>query len=155
MAAFRLSQERGVFGFECDIYTTSDNEIICLHDVTLDRTTDGSGKPGDFTLAELRKLDAGLWKNEKFKGERIPTLAEALTLAREGSEIYIDIKRADIPRLVEIVKAELQGDGGADRFSGRRRKYPAVARAVAGLPYVLGEEWEKEDGTLTPAHRRR
>ena len=100
MAAFRLSQERGVFGFECDIYTTSDNEIICLHDVTLDRTTDGSGKPGDFTLAELRKLDAGLWKNEKFKGERIPTLTEALTLAREGSEIYIDIKRADIPRLV-------------------------------------------------------
>jgi glycerophosphoryl diester phosphodiesterase len=152
MAAFRLSQERGVFGFECDIYTTSDNEIICLHDVTLDRTTDGSGKPGDFTLAELRKLDAGSWKNEKFAGERIPTLAEALTLAREGSEIYIDIKRADIPRLVEIVKAEPKATaerivflGGGESVQQLRKLLPDY-RAL----WVVGVK-QKEDGTLTPS----
>jgi len=152
MAAFRLSQERGVFGFECDIYTTSDNEIICLHDVTLDRTTDGSGKPGDFTLAELRKLDAGLWKNEKFKGERIPTLAEALTLAREGSEIYIDIKRADIPRLVEIVKAEPKATAERIVFLGGGGNIPQLRELLPDYRtyWVVGVR-EKEDGTLTPS----
>jgi glycerophosphoryl diester phosphodiesterase len=152
MAAFRLSQERGVFGFECDIYTTSDNEIICLHDVTLDRTTDGSGKPGDFTLAELRKLDAGLWKNEKFKGERIPTLAEALTLAREGSEIYIDIKRADIPRLVEIVKAEPKATADRIVFLGGGGNIPQLRELLPDYRtyWVVGVR-EKEDGTLTPS----
>ncbi|MDD2348385.1 MAG: glycerophosphodiester phosphodiesterase family protein [Kiritimatiellae bacterium] len=152
MAAFRLSQERGVFGFECDIYTTSDNEIICLHDVTLDRTTDGSGKPGDFTLAELRKLDAGLWKNEKFKGERIPTLTEALTLAREGSEIYIDIKRADIPRLVEIVKAEPKATAERIVFLGGGGNIPQLRELLPDYRtyWVVGVR-EKEDGTLTPS----
>ena len=152
MAAFRLSQERGVFGFECDIYTTSDNEIICLHDVTLDRTTDGSGKPGDFTLAELRKLDAGSWKNEKFAGERIPTLAEALTLAREGSEIYIDIKRADIPRLVEIVKAEPKATAERIVFLGGGGNIPQLRELLPDYRtyWVVGVR-EKEDGTLTPS----
>jgi glycerophosphoryl diester phosphodiesterase len=152
MAAFRLSQERGVFGFECDIYTTSDNEIICLHDVTLDRTTDGSGKPGDFTLAELRKLDAGSWKNEKFAGERIPTLAEALTLAREGSEIYIDIKRADIPRLVEIVKAEPKATAERIVFLGGGGNIPQLRKLLPDYRtyWVVGVR-QREDGTLTPS----
>ena len=152
MAAFRLSQERGVFGFECDIYMTADNEIICLHDLTLDRTTDGSGKPDAYTLAELRKLDAGSWKNARFAGERIPTLAEALTLAREGSEIYIDIKRADIPRLVEIVKAEPKATAERIVFLGGGGNIPQLRELLPDYRtyWVVGVR-EKEDGTLTPS----
>jgi glycerophosphoryl diester phosphodiesterase len=153
MAAFRLSRERGVFGFECDIYMTADNEIICLHDLTLDRTTDGSGKPDALTLAELKKLDAGSWKNARFAGERIPTLAEALALACEGREIYIDIKRGiDIPRLVEVVKAEPKATaerivflGGGESVQQLRKLLPDY-RAL----WVVGVK-QKEDGTLTPS----
>ncbi|MDD4442551.1 MAG: glycerophosphodiester phosphodiesterase family protein [Kiritimatiellae bacterium] len=153
MAAFRLSRERGVFGFECDIYMTADNEIICLHDLTLDRTTDGSGKPDALTLAELKKLDAGSWKNARFAGERIPTLAEALALACEGREIYIDIKRGiDIPRLVEVVKAEPKATaerivflGGGESVQQLRKLLPDY-RAL----WVVGVKL-KEDGTLTPS----
>ncbi|MDD2600274.1 MAG: glycerophosphodiester phosphodiesterase family protein, partial [Kiritimatiellae bacterium] len=73
MASFRLAVEHQTAGFELDVDLTSDNEIICLHDKTLERTTNGSGKPGDFTLDELKKLDAGSWKAPQFAGERIPT----------------------------------------------------------------------------------
>ncbi|SIT67998.1 glycerophosphodiester phosphodiesterase [Edaphobacillus lindanitolerans] len=59
MTAFRTSAELGVHGFEVDVYLTKDEEIIIFHDGDLSRTTDLRGKPGDYTLAELRKADFG------------------------------------------------------------------------------------------------
>ena len=108
LAAFRASIERGSDGFECDIYLTQDDEIICLHDSTAKRTAGLDVKPRDATLEELRALDAGSWKAPQFKGERIPTLTETLALAHDGFEIYVEIKSgAEImPRLVEAMKAE-------------------------------------------------
>lgn len=152
MAAFRLSRERGVFGFECDVYLTADNQIICLHDQTLDRTTDGSGKPGAYTLAELRKLDAGSWKNPRFAGERMPTLAEALTLAQEGKEIYIDTKGINIPRLVEVVKAEPKATAERIVFLAGGKSVKQLRELLPGyrVYWVVGVK-QKEDGTLTPS----
>ena len=152
MAAFRLSRERGVFGFECDIYMTADNEIICLHDVTLERTTDAKGKPGEFTLAELKKLDAGSWKGPQFAGERIPTLAEALALAQDGKEIYIDIKGGvNIPRLVEVVKAEPKATPKRIVFLGGTASIPPLRKLLPDYRtyWVVGVR-QKEDGALTP-----
>lgn len=108
MAAFRAAAEGGADGLECDVYLTKDNEIICLHDRTAKRTGGLDVKPGDVTLAELQALDAGQWKGPQFKGERMPTLAEVLTLARDNFEIYVEIKcGAEIlPRLAEVMAAE-------------------------------------------------
>ena len=108
LAAFRAAIERGSNGFECDIYLTQDDEIICLHDSTAKRTAGLDVKPRDATLEELRALDAGSWKAPQFKGERIPTLAEMLALARDGLEIFVEIKCGTeiMPRLVEAMEAE-------------------------------------------------
>lgn len=108
MAAYRMAVDRKADGFECDIYLTKDNEIVCLHDGTAKRTAGKDVKPRDATLAELRALDAGSWKGKPFAGERMPTLAEALTLARDGFEIYVEIKAGPeiLPRLSEMMAAE-------------------------------------------------
>src|SRR5688572_8583483 len=49
------------FGFEVDIHRSKDGHLVCIHDATLDRTTDGAGKVASFTFAQLRKRDAGAW----------------------------------------------------------------------------------------------
>lgn len=92
MAAFRAAVERGADGFELDVYLTKDKELVCLHDRTTKRVTGVELQPGESTLAELRALDAGVWKGERFKGERLPTLAEALTLVRDNFLVYVEIK---------------------------------------------------------------
>ena len=108
MAAFRMAVDRKADGFECDIYLTKDNEIVCLHDSTAKRTAGKNVKPRDATLAELRALDAGSWKGKPFAGERMPTLSEALTLARDRFEIYVEIKSGTeiVSRLSEVMAAE-------------------------------------------------
>lgn len=78
-----------VKGMECadlveiDVRTSKDKELVVIHDSTLERTTNGKGLVRDFTLAELKKLDAG-------KEERIPTLKEVLDLVNNG--LIVEIK---------------------------------------------------------------
>jgi glycerophosphoryl diester phosphodiesterase len=62
-----------------------------MHDETVDRTTDGRGLVADLTLAELETLDAGSWKDERFAGERIPTLAQALSAANGKGRLLLDV----------------------------------------------------------------
>lgn len=63
---------------ETDIHMTKDGELILMHDHAVDRTTNGAGLIREKTLREIRALDAGLWKGEKFKGEHVPTFEEFL-----------------------------------------------------------------------------
>ncbi|MBP1357421.1 MAG: glycerophosphodiester phosphodiesterase [Sulfolobus sp.] len=80
ISAFKLAKEMGADGIETDIHMTKDKKIVLIHDETVDRTTNGKGYVKDFTLEEIKKLDAGIKKGEKWKGERIPTLEELLEL---------------------------------------------------------------------------
>lgn len=78
---------------EIDVILTADSEIVLLHDLAVDRTTDGSGIVADMTLAEVQALDAGSWFSATFEGHGIPTLAEALTAARrQDMALEIEIK---------------------------------------------------------------
>ena len=135
MAAFREAVESGADGFECDVYLTRDNQIVCLHDGTAKRTGGLDVKPSQATLAELQALDAGSWKGPQFKGERMPTLDEALSLARDGFEIYVEIKCGTeiLPRLAEVIAAEPKATPervlficfNADVIAAVRRQFPA------------------------------
>ena len=94
--------------------SSRDARFVAIHDATLERTTNGRGAVRDFTLAELRELDAGSWfvaKSEtrrgvvSFAGERIPTLEEILEFAREANVVfYLEIK-ADVARGAENILA--------------------------------------------------
>src|SRR5262245_19242383 len=67
-------------GFELDVRRTRDGHLVCLHDPTLDRTTDGTGPVAGRTLAELEQLDAGKRFHPAFAGQRVPTLDAVLGL---------------------------------------------------------------------------
>ena len=95
-------------GFEFDVQRTRDGHLVCLHDSSLDRTTDGQGKVADHTLDQLRPLDAGRWFAPEFAGERVPTIDEVLNLLgkhRDKSVLAaVDIKVDDMQVEADLVR---------------------------------------------------
>ncbi|MEW5822068.1 MAG: glycerophosphodiester phosphodiesterase family protein, partial [Cyanobacteriota bacterium] len=110
IAAFDAAIKSGVPFIELDVTLTKDGELIIIHDDTLDRTTNGKGLVSEFTLEELKKLDAGEWFCREFKGEQLPTLSEVLDRYGNKIAINIEIKSQNDPdtpivdKVVEMVK---------------------------------------------------
>jgi glycerophosphoryl diester phosphodiesterase len=77
---------------EFDVRMTKDKHLVILHDETVDRTTNGSGKIEDLTFEQVRLLDAGSWKSADFKNERIPTFEEALAVMPNNIWLNIHLK---------------------------------------------------------------
>jgi len=92
LAAFREAIRLGAHMIEFDVALTRDGQLALMHDATVDRTTDGSGRVSDLTLAELKALDAGSWKGQPFMDERIPTLDEALSVMPENIWLNVHLK---------------------------------------------------------------
>ena len=78
--AFLEAVRLGAHMIEFDVQLTKDGALVLMHDLAVDRTTDGKGKVADMTLAELQALDAGGKKDPRFAGTRIPTFEEALAV---------------------------------------------------------------------------
>lgn len=94
MAAFRRAVELGAGFIETDLHLTRDAHLVCVHDATLERTTNASAAVKDLTLAQLHELDAGSWYGAEFAGERIPTLEEILVFAREKDIVFfLEVKQ--------------------------------------------------------------
>jgi glycerophosphoryl diester phosphodiesterase len=108
LANFRACLELRL-GFEFDVQQTTDGQLICIHDDTLDRTTDGVGHVLDMTLDEIRKLDTGRWFDARFAGENVPTVDEVFQLIAEYRQhdilVAVDFKaqgvEADVVKLAE------------------------------------------------------
>jgi glycerophosphoryl diester phosphodiesterase len=93
LAGFAAAVRLGVRWIELDVQLTADGVPVVFHDDRLDRTTDGCGLLVETSLADLRRLDAGRWFAERFAGERIPTLVEALSfLVEQGQGLCLEIK---------------------------------------------------------------
>ncbi|MBA2306396.1 MAG: glycerophosphodiester phosphodiesterase [Acidobacteria bacterium] len=111
LEAYTLAIEQGADFVEQDLAVTKDGMLVCIHDLTLDRTTNvedvfptrfvedktaasptRSWLVGDFTLAEIKQLDAGAWFNPKFAGARIPTFQEAIDAVGSRAGLYPELK---------------------------------------------------------------
>ncbi len=79
---------------ELDVDYTKDGKIVLLHDTTVDRTSNGTGKLGDLTFDQARALDFGAWKGEQFAGTKIPTLEEALEVIPKTIWLNLHVKPA-------------------------------------------------------------
>lgn len=110
LAAVRLAIDAGADMVEVDVTGTSDGHVICLHDETLDRTTDGRGRATARTLNEIRRLDAGSWFSPRFANERVPTLGEVLEFAQGDILVNIEIKPEAVPHGVADAVAALIHD---------------------------------------------
>lgn len=93
MAAFRRAVELGAECIETDLHLSRDGRLVILHDTTLERTTNGTGPVKNYTLAELRELDAGRWFAPEFSGERLPAIEELLDFAGPADlSLFLEIK---------------------------------------------------------------
>jgi glycerophosphoryl diester phosphodiesterase len=89
---------------------------VAIHDPTLERTTNGKGLVKDFTLAEIRKLDAGLWFDREFMGQRVPTLEEIVEFAAKHDVIfYLELKYEAAWGMHHSLIGALRKSGGAQR----------------------------------------
>ena len=86
---------------EFDLRLTLDKEVVVIHDATVQRTTSGAGEVRDYTLAELKSLDAGGWFAREFEGLKIPTLAELCELLREYPDVLCNVEIKPSPDAIE------------------------------------------------------
>lgn len=139
LAAFALAHEQGAQGIELDTQLSKDGQPIVLHDFTVDATTDGRGAAADFTLAELRRLDAGSWFSPEFAGERIPALDEVL--AAFGGKLFINIEvksRMTSPdALSQAVATCIERHGQLDRVIVSSFDWSLLRRFRALCPQVM------------------
>lgn len=107
LAGFACAARLGVRWIELDVQLTADGLPVVFHDDRLERTTDGHGLLVEASLADLRRLDAGGWFAERFADERVPTLAEALSLlVKQGQGLCLEVK-ADETRGEQTARAAL------------------------------------------------
>jgi glycerophosphoryl diester phosphodiesterase len=100
LAAFQGAIDLQADMIELDVQQTSDGNVVVFHDERVARCTDGRGRLTDYTLAGLKKLDAGKWFSEDFRGERIPTLEETLELTSGKIALNIEIKTEAVSDVV-------------------------------------------------------
>lgn len=145
--AYRLAIEQGADFVEQDLQITKDGALVCLHDLTLERTTNvkevfpdrfradvsedqpPNSQPAkhwyvsDFTLNEIKQLDAGSWFNVKFKGAKVPTFQEAIDLVRGKAGLYPETKAPEVygkrgfdmeKLVIEILKKNRLDNPGSD-----------------------------------------
>ncbi len=107
LPAFWLAKKLGFSCVETDVRFTADGIPVCIHDQSIDRTSNGNGAVSGMTLEELRQYDFGSWKDEQYAGTEIPTFEEFISLCKNiGLHPYIEMKEGtpeQIRQLVETV----------------------------------------------------
>jgi glycerophosphoryl diester phosphodiesterase len=101
LVAVRRAMEMRAEMVEVDILLSKDGIPLLLHDPSLDRTTNGSGVVSDYTMDELKLLDAGSWFGDQFAGERIPTVDELLELCKGKMALNLEIKTQAVTDTIE------------------------------------------------------
>lgn len=92
IAAFELALQQGADGLELDVHLSADGHPVVIHDFTLERTTDGVGPVNARSVRELKRLDAGGWRDRRFRGQRVQTLQEVLERFRDRTRFWLDLK---------------------------------------------------------------
>ncbi len=112
LAAVRAAIDVGADMAEIDVTLTSDGQVVVIHDTTLERTTNGGGEVLQFSLADLRQLDAGSWFSRSFAGEPIPTLDAMLAEVDDRILLNVEIKSEAVGLgVVEKVAAAIRARG--------------------------------------------
>ncbi len=136
LVSFQVAMDLGVDMLELDVHLSKDNELVVMHDPSVVRTTDGAGQIGDFTVAELKQLNAAAkFSGEKSYGTRqVPTLQEVYDLVNGRVPINVEIKQ--------------RGDGS--RYAGIEQKVVELIRQNGALASTVVSSFDFP--TLTDVH---
>ncbi|MBN01905.1 MAG: hypothetical protein CMJ77_22590 [Planctomycetaceae bacterium] len=160
LAAFAAAVELK-FDVEFDVYECQSKELVVIHDLTVDRTSNGSGAIADMSLDEIKSLDAGSWYESAFVDEEIPMLSEVFACIRERQSrettIAVNLKTIS-PGIEEKIVRQAEEAGmlsqilcfGMDEEANRRLKQanPLVKTAMAttrfrGINLEDKEDWHR------------
>jgi glycerophosphoryl diester phosphodiesterase len=133
IAAFELALEQGADGIELDVHLSADEHPVVIHDFTLERTTDGAGPVSGHRVRELKRLDAGGWRDRRFRGQRIQTLQEVLERFRDRAHFWVELKggSALYPGIEERVVSLLEVYDVVDRALVQSFDHQAIGRIRA------------------------
>lgn len=153
LAAFKLAWEQGADAFEGDFYLTADGQVICAHDKDAKRVAGSPLVLEKSTAEELRDLDVGSWKGDRWKGERMPMFQEVLDEVGDG-QIFVEIKSG--PKIVAPILKQLSESGiPADRITIICFNEAVIAECERQAPQ-LKTHWltgykKQNDGTWSPS----
>lgn len=164
LAAIQAAIDAGADAIEFDIRLSKDGHPVVIHDASVNRTTDGDGKVSKMTLAELQQLDAGSWFDAQFKGEKIPTLEEALLLMRGKATPVIEVKvssqaiakpLADTLKRLDMTRHAYVTTFYAGPLNALKTLAPELSRAVLVTPIgsPTGRALDMRAGTSQAYHR--
>ena len=137
MLAFREAEKVGTDGIELDVQLSRDGQIVIIHDETLNRTTNGKGYVKDYTLAELKALDASVIKGTEFSPQRIPTLEEYCDWVKgTGLVTNVELKSSIVyyPELEEKTAEMIKAFGLEDRMIFSSFNHLSIVRMKQLLP---------------------
>src|SRR5690606_27999106 len=98
MDAFIAAEQAGAEGIELDVHLSRDRQLVVIHDKTVNRTTNKKGLVKDFSLTELKKLDASYTFKNSFEKQRIPSLVEVFDWLQTNDLLCnIELKNNAIP----------------------------------------------------------
>lgn len=141
LAAYQQAFEDGAEMVETDVNISKDDHLVIIHDSTLDRTTNLSGNVHDYTLDELQQADAGAWFNAEFKGERIPTVQDAMLFSKEkGMAMCFEVKGLGTLRSTQIARRLvqlIQDHDAFDRIFLSSYYHEALAVAKNLAPHLM------------------
>ena len=144
LEAYAEAIRLGADGIETDVQRTKDGKLAMLHDLTLDRTTNGHGPIAALDWGDVRTLDAGSWRGDRFAGARVPSLEETLeVVVGAGVLLCVEIKgtAADAPGTAVAVARLLRERGLLDEvfISSFDHAALAAARHEVGSPLLAPE----------------
>ncbi len=154
LAAFRLALAQGADGVELDVWRCASGEVVVFHDADARRVAGSPLRPALASFAELRVLDVGAWKGERFRGQRIPRLEEVLE-ALGPAVVNVELKSARVgdPRLAFAAARVLRARRGGERvvvssfdwalLAAFRLAAPEVA---TGMLLEAGSPWRRLAG---------
>lgn len=137
LEAYAMARDYGLDMFECDPRLTRDGVYVIMHDETVDRTTNGTGKVSDMTLAEIKRLRTK-------SGHRVPTFKEALDFARDnGMGVYIDIKEPGDDTCGLLIRTVIEAKMADRVIAGcyERKTLRAIERMAPEISTCVSWPW--------------
>lgn len=159
LAAIHLAWQQQADAVEIDVRLTADGQIVAFHDASTLRTTGVDHRVSELTLAELKRLSAGLWKHAQWESERVPTLDEVLATVPPGKRLYVEIKCGleILPEMVRILRTPLASERiviigyGFDVLAELKRQVPDVKTLL--VIRLAKKPKNDHEGTPTLAER--
>lgn len=132
VASAKLAWQQQADAVEIDVHLSSDNQIVVIHDYDTERTCGQKYVVSQTSYKTLKALDAGSWKDEKYKGEPIPTLSDLVLTIPTGRKLVVEIK-SDI-KIVPVIKKNFSNHSKVDQLIFIAFDYETIVEVKKSFP---------------------